>query len=145
MYGDVLRELWGKSAAKHGWVDDMNFKGAEEKRALRVGVIGAGVMGSNHGRVLAGLPHITLVGIVDPLPAHRSRATDLTGCRTFARLDELIAAGVEAVTIAAPTHLHHEIALACIAEGIHILVEKPIASTVEEGRDIVAAARLAGV
>ncbi|MEA2821979.1 MAG: UDP-N-acetylglucosamine 3-dehydrogenase, partial [Bradyrhizobium sp.] len=42
--------------------------------ALRVGVIGAGIMGSNHARVLAGLPGIELVGIVDPLPAHRARA-----------------------------------------------------------------------
>jgi len=49
------------------------------------------------------------------------------------------------VTIAAPTHLHHEIALACIAREIHVLVEKPIASSVEEGRDIVDAARRAGV
>jgi hypothetical protein len=57
----------------------------------------------------------------------------------------LIAEGVDAVTIAAPTHLHHEIALACIARDIHVMVEKPIASTVEEGRDIVAAARRAGV
>ena len=87
----------------------------------------------------------TLVGVVDPLPAHRARATELAGCRTFASLDELIAEGVDAVTIAAPTHLHHEIALACIARGVHVLVEKPIASTVEEGRDIVAAARRAGV
>src|SRR5438067_796844 len=123
----------------------MSFRGAEEKRALRVGVIGAGVMGSNHARVLAGLPGITLVGIVDPLPAHRARAADLTGCRTFTRLEELIAAGVDAVTIAAPTHLHHEIALACIADRVHILVEKPIASTVQEGRDIVLAAHLAGL
>src|SRR3954471_20648434 len=123
----------------------MNLVGADEKRALRVGVIGAGVMGSNHARVLAGLPHVALVGVVDPLPAHRARATDLTGCRAFSSLDELIAADVEAVTIAAPTHLHHEIALACIASGIHILVEKPIASSVEEGRDIVAAAHQAGV
>ena len=123
----------------------MSFRGAEEKRALRVGVIGAGVMGSNHARVLAGLPGITLVGIVDPLPAHRARAMDLTGCRTFTRLEELIAAGVDAVTIAAPTHLHHQIALACIAERVHILVEKPIASTVQEGRDIVLAARFAGL
>jgi len=71
-------------------------------------------------------------------PRHRSRATELAGCRAFAGLDELLAEGVDAVTIAAPTHLHHEVALACIARGIHILVEKPIASTVEEGRDIVA-------
>ena len=47
-------------------------KRAEAKRPLRVGVIGAGVMGSNHARVLAGLPDVTLVGVVDPLPAHRS-------------------------------------------------------------------------
>src|SRR5467141_469969 len=118
---------------------------AEAKRALRVGVIGAGVMGSNHARVLAGLPDVTLVGIVDPLPEHRTRATELAGCRSFASLDELVAEGIDAVTIAAPTHLHHEIALACIAREIHVLVEKPIASSVEEGQDIVNAARSAGV
>src|SRR5882672_11636962 len=95
---------------------------AGAKRSLRVGVVGAGVMGSNHARVLGGLPDTTLVGIVDPLPAHRARATDLTGCRSFASLDELVAEGIEAVTIAAPTHLHHEIALACITREIHVLV-----------------------
>src|ERR1700724_3251240 len=115
------------------------------KRALRVGVVGAGVMGSNHARVLAGLPDIDLVEVVDPLPAHRARATELTNCRTFAELDELIAEGVDAVTIAAPTHLHHEIALACLAHKIHVMVEKPIASSVEEGRAIVTAAHRAGV
>jgi UDP-N-acetylglucosamine 3-dehydrogenase len=115
------------------------------KRGLRLGVIGAGVMGTNHARVLAGLPDTSLVGVVDPLPAHRSRAADLTNCRTFAGIDELLAEGVDAVTIAAPTHLHHEIALACINRKIHVMVEKPIASTVEEGREIVAAAAAAGV
>src|SRR5207247_5894071 len=118
---------------------------ADAKHSLRVGVIGAGVMGSNHARVLAGLPDTTLVGMVDPMPAHRTRATELTGCHTFASLDELVAAGIDAVTIAAPTHLHHEIALACIARKIHVLVEKPIASSVEEGRQIVAASERAGV
>jgi predicted dehydrogenase len=113
--------------------------------ALRVGVIGAGVMGTNHARVLAGLPGVRLVGVVDPLPAHRTRATELTDCRTFSALGELLAEDVDAVTIAAPTHLHHEIALACIARKIHVLVEKPIASSVEEGRDIVAASERAGV
>src|SRR3569833_3418577 len=83
-------------------------------RALRVGVIGAGVMGSNHGRVLAGLPGVTLVGIVDPLPEHRTRAANMIGCQVFGDLEELMAAGVDAVTNTAPTHLHHEIALSCI-------------------------------
>src|SRR5436305_4930910 len=107
-----------------------------EGRELRVGVIGAGVMGSNHARVLAGLPEVTLVGIVDPLPEHRLRATEMVGCRAFESLDDLLAEGVDAVTIAAPTHLHHEIALTCVARNIHILVETPVASTVQEGRDI---------
>lgn len=115
------------------------------RRDLRVGVIGAGVMGSNHARVLAGLPDVTLVGIVDPLPEHRARATTMVGCRAFESLEELFDEGVDAITIAAPTHLHHEIALACITRNIHILVEKPVASTVEEGEDIVSAARSAGV
>src|SRR5246500_2978073 len=115
------------------------------KEALRVGVIGAGVMGSNHARVLAGLPNTNLVGVVDPVEAHRARATELASCRTFDQLDALLAEGVDAVTIAAPTHLHHEIALACIARKIHVLVEKPIASTVAEGSEIVEAARRAGV
>jgi predicted dehydrogenase len=118
---------------------------AEAARGLRVGVIGAGVMGSNHARVLGGLPGVDLVGIVDPLPEHRVRAVELVGCRAFTSLDELLGEGVDAVTIAAPTHLHHEIALACIARNVHVLVEKPIASSVEEGREIVAAAKEAGV
>src|SRR4051812_3830939 len=109
-------------------------------RTLRVGVVGAGVMGTNHGRVLAGLPGIEMVGIVDPMLEHRTRAEKLIGCKTFLDLDALLTTGVDAVVIAAPTHLHHEIALACIAKGIHALVEKPVASTVEEGRDIVDAA-----
>jgi len=73
---------------------------AEPTAALRVGVIGAGVMGSNHARVLAGLPDVRLVGVVDPLPAHRMRATELANCRTFDSLDELLGEGVEAVTVA---------------------------------------------
>ena len=85
---------------------------------------------------LAPIARVALVGIVDPLPEHRARATSLVGCRAFASLEELFDEGVDAITIAAPTHLHHEIALACIARNIHILVEKPVASTVEEGREI---------
>src|ERR1700759_4840709 len=105
----------------------------EVKHSLRVGVIGAGIMGTNHARVFGGLPNTTLVGIVDPLPEHRVRATEQAGCRALEKLEQLLAEGVDALTIAAPTHLHHEIALACIERKIHILVEKPVASTVAEG------------
>jgi predicted dehydrogenase len=112
---------------------------------LKVGVIGAGVMGSNHARVLAEMSGIALVGIVDPDQKRQDLVGRTLGCPAFSAVDALIEAGVEAVTIAAPTHLHHDIALACISRGVHVMVEKPIAPSVEEGRAIVAAARRAGV
>ena len=61
---------------------------------MRVGVVGAGVMGSNHARVLAGLPGVTLVGVVDPSPTHLTRTTELANCQGFETLDQLLAAGV---------------------------------------------------
>src|SRR5262245_18433012 len=102
-------------------------------------------MGSNHARVFAGLPKVQLVGVADPDPEQRELVTRVLGCPAVENLEALLKLGIDAVTIAAPTHLHREIALTCIARGIHILVEKPIASTVEEGREIVTAAQRAGV
>src|SRR6204780_3684089 len=113
--------------------------------ALRIGVVGVGVMGSNHARVLSELPGVKLVGVVDPDAKQREQVARALGCAAFADLEAMIGSGVDAVTIAAPTHLHRDIAAACAARGIHLLVEKPIASTVEEGNAIVAAARRAGV
>ena len=112
---------------------------------LRIGVIGVGVMGSNHARVLSDMPGVTLVGVVDPDPKQREKVGSALSCATFADFDALNAQGVDAVTIAAPTQLHREIAIECAAHGIHMLVEKPVASTIEEGNAIVAAARRAGV
>jgi predicted dehydrogenase len=112
---------------------------------LRVGVVGVGVMGSNHARVLAGLPGVRLAGIADPDAKQRRLVTDVLGCDSYSDIDALLKAGVDAATIAAPTHLHRELAQACIDRGVHVLVEKPIASSVEEGRAIIAAARRAGV
>jgi len=112
---------------------------------LRVGVIGVGVMGSNHARVLAGLSGIRLVGIADP---DRQQASFVAGALETTAVDDveaLLPLGLDAVTIAAPTHLHHDIALTCIKRGIHVLVEKPIASNPQEGHRIVTAARRAGV
>jgi UDP-N-acetylglucosamine 3-dehydrogenase len=117
--------------------------GAE--RALRVGVIGVGVMGSNHARVFSSLPGTELVGVADPDRKQAEFVAHTLDCAAVADTAQLLDLGLDAVTIAAPTHLHHDIALACIARGVHVLVEKPIASSVEEGRDIIDAARRAGV
>jgi len=112
---------------------------------LRIGVIGVGVMGSNHARVLAELPGVKLVGVADPDRKRCDQVARSLGCASFSDAGELMRRGVDAVTIAAPTHLHRDIAIDCAARGIHVMVEKPIASTIEESRAIVAAARRAGV
>lgn len=114
-------------------------------KPLRVGVVGVGIMGANHARVFAGLPDVQLVGVADPNRAQRDLVTRVLGTPAVDNLDALLDMDIEAVTIAAPTHLHYDIALKCIARGLHILVEKPVASTVDEGREIIAAARRSGV
>jgi UDP-N-acetylglucosamine 3-dehydrogenase len=114
-------------------------------RLLRVGVIGVGVMGSNHARVLAELPGVKLIGVADPDRGQRDLVHRVLGCAALTEYEPLLDLGLDAVTIAAPTHLHHEIALTCIKRGLHVLVEKPIASSPQEGRDIIAAARRADV
>jgi UDP-N-acetylglucosamine 3-dehydrogenase len=123
---------------------DEGAKGGADK-PLRIGVIGVGVMGSNHARVLAGLPGVELVGVADPDRPQARFVANALGTTAVDEVEALLPLGVDAVTIAAPTHLHRDIALTCIQRGIHVLVEKPIASNPEEGRSIVAAARRAGV
>ena len=115
------------------------------QKPLRVGVVGVGVMGSNHARVLAELAGAKLVGIADPDCESRDKVSEVLGCKAFSDVTQLVAEGLDAITIAAPTHLHQELALYCIRRGIHVLVEKPIAPSVAEGRAIIAAARHAGV
>lgn len=115
------------------------------KRVLRVGVVGVGVMGGNHARVLSELPGTQLVGIVDPDRQQANFVSRILSCPSLPDLDALLELGVDAVTIAAPTHFHHDIALACIARGVNVLVEKPIASTPDEGREMINAARRGGL
>src|SRR5947209_15421696 len=112
---------------------------------LRVGVVGVGIMGQNHARVFADVPGVRLVGVADPDRKQRNFVSGALGCAGYADVEGLLDAGVDALTIAAPTHLHRDLAMKCIHSGIHVLVEKPIASSVEEGHAIIAAARKAGV
>lgn len=112
---------------------------------MRVGVVGVGVMGSNHARVFAGLPDVELVAVADPDRKQADFVAKTLGCAAVPDVAALLDLKLDAVTIAGPTHLHRDIALACIERGVHVLVEKPIASSVEEGNEIIAAARKAGV
>ena len=111
---------------------------------VRVGVIGIGNMGWHHARVLSLLKDAELVGVADPNPLRGRLATEQFGCRWFPSYRELLPE-VEAVCIAVPTLLHHPVGLACLGQGRHVLIEKPIAASQEEASDLIAAAERAGV
>src|SRR5438876_6662748 len=106
---------------------------------VRAGVIGVGALGQHHARVYESLPEARLVGVYD---RHRGRAAEVAArhsCRAFADLRELLAEA-EAVSVAVPTVDHHRVARAVLEEGRHVLVEKPMASTLAEADDLIRAA-----
>lgn len=111
---------------------------------VEVAVIGTGFMGRNHARVLSTLPGAHLAAIVDA-DADRARGLALEyGCSWGTDLDD-VAKRVDAVVIAVPTHAHHEVAMRAFDAGLHVLVEKPIAETVEQARSLVDAAASTGL
>jgi predicted dehydrogenase len=113
---------------------------------LRVAVIGAGAMGRNHCRVYNELPGVALVGVADADPATAERAGHSFHVPHFATPGDLLAhARPDAVSIAVPTRGHLAVALEVIAAGVHLLVEKPLAYTVDEAQQIIDAAAAAGV
>ncbi|HKP51049.1 MAG TPA: Gfo/Idh/MocA family oxidoreductase [Chloroflexia bacterium] len=112
----------------------------------RVAVIGAGAMGRNHVRVLNDLPGVELVGVADADAETALRAARSFHTASYADYRELF--GVEkpdAVVVAVPTAMHCEVVLHALQQGIHVLVEKPIASTEDEARAMLAVAESQGV
>ena len=115
-------------------------------RELRIGLAGLGSMGRNHLRVISTRPNVRLVAVADPVADALEAALSQTRAAGFAEPLEMIAeADLDALVIAAPTTVHLSLALRAIERGIAVLVEKPLAPTVEEARLIVAAAQATGV
>ena len=111
-------------------------------KPVKVGVIGIGNMGWNHARVLSLLRDAELVGVADPDAARGALAKEQFGCEWFENYNALIPE-VEAVCIAVPTLLHHPVGMACLQAGVHVLIEKPIAASEQEARELIAAAEQA--
>ena len=109
-----------------------------------VGVVGVGSLGFHHARILREVAGARLAGVYDADPARAAKVGEELGVRVFRALDELLDE-VEAAVVAVPTTEHAAVALAALERGIHLLIEKPIASTLEEADRIVAAADAAGV
>ena len=98
-------------------------------------------MGRNHLRNLAARDDVTLVAVADPNEDALASAADQSGARPYADPVEMLdEERLEALVVSAPTTLHHRIALHAIERGVPVLVEKPLATTVAEGRELVEAA-----
>lgn len=107
---------------------------------VRVGVVGVGALGQHHARVYASLPGTTLVGVVDIVPGRAEQVAGPLGTRALSNYADLFGQ-VDAVSIAAPTTLHAEIGEQFLNRGVHVLVEKPIAHTLEDADRLIQAAR----
>ena len=103
---------------------------------IRVAVVGAGVFGRHHLRVLSQSLNATLVGVVDANPERAAQAAAEHNCLTFATLGEL-KGNVDAAVVAVPTSLHAEVGCELLESGIDVLVEKPIAADLASARRLV--------
>jgi len=105
-------------------------------KKLRAGLVGLGMMGRHHARVLSSLTDVELVAVCDPMGDPHKAAGDRTVLKT---VKELIDTGIDYAMIAAPTAFHEELALELAAAGIHAMVEKPLAIDTQSAEKITAA------
>jgi predicted dehydrogenase len=114
-------------------------------RRVKLGIVGAGIWGSNHALALRDHPSAELALICDIDEARARAAAEKFGCGWTTSLDGLASSDVEAVTIATPDHLHRDPTIRMLQAGKHVMVEKPLATSIADGRAMLAAAAHAGV
>ena len=112
--------------------------------ALRAGLLGLGMMGTNHARVLASLDGVDFVGVFDPSPTVPDQ---IFGRPVIRDLDEFLELKLDYAVVAAPTVFHFDMGTRLAEAGVHALIEKPVASTLDEAtalRDLFASRGLIG-
>ena len=107
---------------------------------IRTAVVGAGKMGAIHAKVYDQLPQSDFIAVVDISAEKAERLANQYGCCAFTDCSDILGK-VDAVTIATPTVTHQELAKLFIENGIAVMIEKPLAADVKEGREIVARAK----
>ena len=113
---------------------------------LRAAVIGVGAMGKHHARVYSELENVELVGVADPDPSVRDLVAARCHTRGYVDYRKLVEVEKpEVVSLVVPTCYHYAIARDLVERGVHVLVEKPITDTIEEGRALVRQAEARGV
>ena len=109
---------------------------------MKVAVIGVGSMGRNHARVYSELAEAELVAVSDADAKQSASIAGKFGVRSYTDYREMLEKEKpDAVSVAVPTILHEEVGMAALDAGAHVLMEKPIAATVEEGQRLIAKAK----
>ena len=111
---------------------------------VRVGVIGTGVMGERHCRICANLPRVDLVGITDLSEARGQEVADRYETTYYRDYGQLLPR-LDAVTIATTTDSHFDLVKACLEQGLHVMVEKPITETIEQAQQLIRMAEERGL
>lgn len=110
---------------------------------IKVAVVGVGSLGQHHARVYSEMEEVVLVGVVDP---DLERAKDIASkfhCRAYPDLASLYGQ-IDAASVVVPTSLHHAVSKPLLEQGIHLLLEKPITTTLEEADDLITLAKRTG-
>lgn len=108
-------------------------------KKLRAAVVGVGYLGNFHAQKYASLKNVDLVGVADSDPARCAEIAAALGTTRFADYHDL-AGKIDVVSIVVPTIMHHQVAAYFLNNGIHVLLEKPVTTTVEEARDLISIA-----
>ena len=104
---------------------------------MRVGLIGAGFMGGVHLEAYASIPDVEVVGIADARIEAAVAGAEMVGARPYASYEDLVAGeDVEVVDVCLPTAFHRDLAVRAAGEGRHVILEKPIARTMEDAQQI---------
>ena len=111
---------------------------------VRVGVIGVGYLGKIHAKIYQRMPEVELVGVVDTHEAAAKQVAEECGCEAWTDINGIIDK-IDAVSIVVPTGLHLEVARPFLEKKIHMLLEKPVAPTYEESKELVELAEKSGV
>ncbi|AKB23603.1 Myo-inositol 2-dehydrogenase [Methanosarcina sp. MTP4] len=111
---------------------------------IRVGVIGTGAMGQNHVRIYSEMEGVELAGISDVDFERVDAMAAQFDTKPFTDYKEMFAEGLDAVSVVVPTKLHKQVVLDALEAGLHVLVEKPIADSIENADLMIEAAEKAG-
>ena len=110
---------------------------------LKAAVIGTGALGRHHARIMGGLDGVEMVAACEPNETLGRAAAETAGCDWVADYRTILDR-IDVASIVVPTALHRQVALDCLEAGVDVLVEKPLAGTLDDGATIVAAARRLG-